>query len=540
MDWSLEAKQNRAQRFTEDSRVRSADVLIVGAGPTGLTLAILLARAGVSIRIIDVSKAPSLASRGKGIQPRTLEIFENLGLIHQVITNGRFGIPIYSYSAQGTVTERRSPAAEAGTGVPYPMGLITPQWQVERALREKLLELGVSVEYDTELLSFDQSNRLASVRVGSSQVNGGVAFRWLVGCDGGQSRVRKEANIPFAGETRDDIRMIVADVGVRGLAREGWHMWRHAEGFASLCSLPSTDLYQYQASITPGQNAELNLANLQSILQERSGRTDIEITKMVWTGLWRSNARVAERYRSGSIFLAGDAAHTHSPAGGQGMNLGIQDAWNLGWKLIAASRGASEALLDSYEAERRPVALDVVQFTEARLQETITAKTIPTDGNRRVLQLDINYRDSALVLDDRGPDDQVRAGDRAPDASMLLTTVGWRRLFELMHGGQFTLINFGTTRDLPPFPSVNVFNVTQELKADTDIVDTAGLLSSTFGAGKNTILLLRPDGYIASISDRGDPAFVREVIAKVTSDAKHEAATFGNTTRTRTMERVCQ
>jgi hypothetical protein len=222
------------------------------------------------------------------------------------------------------------------------------------------------------------------------------------------------------------------------------------------------------------------------------------------------------------------------------MNLGIQDAWNLGWKLIAASRGASEALLDSYEAERRPVALDVVQFTEARLQETITAKTIPTDGNRRVLQLDINYRDSALVLDDRGPDDQVRAGDRAPDASMLLTTVGWRRLFELMHGGQFTLINFGTTRDLPPFPSVNVFNVTQELKADTDIVDTAGLLSSTFGAGKNTILLLRPDGYIASISDRGDPAFVREVIAKVTSDAKHEAATFGNTTRTRTMERVCQ
>ena len=327
-----------------------------------------------------------------------------------------------------------------------------------------------------------------------------ITAKWLVGCDGGHSVVRKTAAIGFTGETREAVRMIVADVAVDGLDRDAWSMWRHAEGMVTLCPLPSTDLFQFQAGIGPEQNPELSLANMQAILNHRTGRDDIRLHEPHWASLWRANIRLADRYRAGRIFIAGDAAHIHSPAGGQGMNTGIQDAVNLGWKLAAVAGGADAALLDSYEAERRPVAQAVLDLSNARLKEAMAQTAIVTRRDASTNQLGVNYRGSELAHDDREDGADIRAGDRAPDATGLLTADGEQRLFDLLRGGRFTLIDFGG----------GAIRVGPHRVTDRD-----GHLRSAYGAGPETLVLIRPDGYIGLISDTGDRAVVETYLAEL-------------------------
>ncbi|WP_433934210.1 FAD-dependent monooxygenase [Sorangium cellulosum] len=226
--------------------------------------------------------------------------------------------------------------------------LITPQWRTEEALRLRLAELGGAVEFGAALASFEQSDEGVSAVVVKGGATETVAARWLVACDGGHSIVRKQAGIAFEGETREEVRMIVADVAVDGLDRDAWRIWWHEEGALSLCPLPSTDVFQFGAAVAPRQDPELSLANMRAILERRSGRTDLRLHEPTWSSLWRANVRLVDRYREGRVFLAGDAAHIHSPAGGQGMNTGIQDAHNLGWKLAAVAKGASPALLYAF------------------------------------------------------------------------------------------------------------------------------------------------------------------------------------------------
>lgn len=347
-----------------------------------------------------------------------------------------------------------------------------------------------------------------------------ITARWLVGCDGGHSVVRKQTGIAFEGETREEVRMIVADVAVDGLDRDAWHMWRHDEGFFSLCPLPSTDVFQYQAVIEPGQDPGLGLANLQAILDLRTGRTDLRLHEPVWLSLWRANIRLADRYREGRVFLAGDAAHIHSPAGGQGMNTGIQDAHNLGWKLAAVVHGASPTLLDTYGAERRPVAAGVLALSNARLKQTIEEKGIPTRRDTSTLQLDIGYRDSTLSHDDRDETAQLRAGDRAPDAPKLTTVDGERRLFDLTRGEHFTLLDFGATPAIETLPSgLRTFRIVEQPTGPDDVADTEGHLADAYGAGEHTLVLIRPDGYIALISDAGDFSAVSDYLSSSLGEA---------------------
>jgi 2-polyprenyl-6-methoxyphenol hydroxylase-like FAD-dependent oxidoreductase len=210
-------------------------VLIVGAGPTGLTLACELARSGVSFRLIEAAPGPQPGSRGKGIQPRTLEVFDDLGLVDRVIANGRMAMPMRSTAPDGQVTLGGAEPSGGRPGIPYPASLITPEWRTEEALRLRLAELGGAVEFGTALDRFEQSDESVSAvitRGGEAQT---VTARWLVGCDGGHSIVRKQAGIAFEGETREELRMIVADVEVDRLDRDFWHLWRHGEGPVSLC-----------------------------------------------------------------------------------------------------------------------------------------------------------------------------------------------------------------------------------------------------------------------------------------------------------------
>jgi 2-polyprenyl-6-methoxyphenol hydroxylase-like FAD-dependent oxidoreductase len=494
----------------------STAVLIVGAGPTGLTLACELARRGISVRLIEASPGPQPGSRGKGIQPRTLEVFDDLGIVDRVIAHGRMAMPILKVAPDGHVSLEGNDPLIDRPDVPYPASLITPEWRIEEALRLRLAEFGCAVEFDTTLQRFEQSEERVSAVVLRAGVLETVNALWLVGCDGGHSLVRSQAGIAFDGETREEVRMIVADVVVDGLDRDSWYMWQHEEGFVTLCPLPSTKLFQFQASIAPQQPSELDLANLQQTLMRRSGRTDIRIQASEWSSLWRCNVRLAAQYRTGRVFLAGDSAHVHSPAGGQGMNTGIQDSYNFGWKLAAVIKGAAPALLDSYETERRPVAESVIELSNTRLEQAISRKNLPSKRDASTMQLGINYRDSALAHDDRGATARLRAGDRAPDVADLMTGEGKRRLFDLTRGERFTLLNFGAaaTMDLRGH-DLRLLHLVGERSGHDDIADPKGHLADTYGAGNRTLVLIRPDGYIGLISDSGDFSAVSDYLSAV-------------------------
>ena len=218
------------------------------------------------------------------------------------------------------------------------------------------------------------------------------------------------------------------------------------------------------------------------------------------------------------MLLAGDAAHVHSPASGQGMNTGIQDAHNLGWKLAAVLQGAPDTLIGSYEAERRPVAAHVLGLSNARLAQTIQAG-MATRRESSTLQLDVNYRGSALARDDRNDSADLRAGDRAPDATGIRTPDGEHRLFDLTRGGRFTLLAFG---DLPPLDragdGLQTLQVVDVAQQSGQLADTRGHLHTGFGAKDRTLALIRPDGYLAAISDAGDSSDIQTVLADVSPE----------------------
>ena len=486
-------------------------VLIVGAGPTGLTLACDLARRGISFRLIEASPGPQPGSRGKGLQPRTLELFDDLGVGERVRAHGQLAMPMRSTAPDGRVT-RGGAVPETlrdRPDIPYPVSLVTPEWRVEEALRQRLAELGGAVEFGAALESFEQSDDGVAARVVRDDTVETVTAAWLVGCDGGHSRVRAQTGIAFVGETREEVRMIVADLSAEGLDRDTWHIWQHADGLVSLCPLPSTDAFQFQAGIAPGQDPDAGLANMQAILERRSGRHDLRLQTPTWTSLWRANVRLVDRYRDGRVLLAGDAAHIHSPAGGQGMNTGTQDAVNLGWKLAAVTHGAPPALLDSYEAERRPVAEHVLARSDRRLARTRRDHTVPVRRDASTIQLDIHYRGSALSHDDRHDPAPLRAGDRAPDATALATLEGVHRLFDLTRGGRFTLLSFAASTaagTLPP--DLRTLHVVERPSGPDDVVDTEGHLADAYHPTDRTLVLIRPDGYIGLISDAGEATAV--------------------------------
>ncbi|WP_214402258.1 FAD-dependent oxidoreductase [Pseudonocardia lacus] len=496
-------------------------VLIVGAGPTGLTLACELARRGVSFRLIEAAAGPQRGSRGKGVQPRSLEVFDDLGVVDHVLANGWLAMPMLSTAPDGRVT-RGGAVPESLTNrpdIPWPASLITPEWRVEEALRLRLSEFGGAVEFGTALVEFEQSDDAVIAEVVADGVAETVEARWLVGCDGGHSIVRKQACIPFVGETRDEVRMIIADLAVDGLDRDAWRTWQHPDGVLSLCPLPSTDLFQYAASIAPGADPGLGLARMQTILERRTGRTDVRLHEPEWSSLWRANIRLVDRYRDGNVFLAGDAAHIHSPAGGQGMNTGIQDAHNLGWKLAAvANSAASPELLDTYEAERRPVAAHVIALSNALLKQVLDDNAVPTRRDASTIQLDVGYRGSALARDDRDDEAALRAGDRAPDATGLVTIDGERRLFDLTRGGRFTLVAFcpEAAAEIPQ-AALRTLHVAERSTGPGDIIDTEGHLAAAYDASDRTLVLIRPDGYIGLISDAGDVRAVTDYLAAITA-----------------------
>lgn len=497
------------------------DVLIVGAGPTGLTLACLLARQGVDLRIVDAFPAAPAGSRGKGLQPRSLELLDDLGVAERIIASGVFGMPVCFYDETGKAQiqdfhEKRLPRPDA----PYLQSLLLPQWRVEETLRGKLGEFGRHVETGTQLTGFVQDEEGVSADVLGPAGPEVIRARWLVGCDGGKSTVRHLAGIDFLGETLETHRMLIGDLHVSGLDRAYWHMWRSKEGFLALCPLPSTEVFQFQASIAPGQESDAALENYQGLVERRTGRSDIRVSDPGWTSLWRANIRMVNRYRSGPVFLAGDAAHVHSPAGGQGMNTGIQDAYNLGWKLTAVLGGADAALLETYEQERLPVAAWVLGISTDLMKTAVATGNIVARRDEQTLQLGIGYRESSLARELRPQGEGLRAGDRAPDAPGLLGPAGPCRMFDLLRGPQVTLLGFGARwqalieacesrfgRSLKGYVLVAAAGDARHY------VDGEGHARAAYG--DDALFVVRPDNYVGLATASVDAAAVLAYLGKI-------------------------
>src|ERR1700691_4711852 len=420
-------------------------VLILGAGPTGLALACVLARRGAAFRIIDKTAKYFAGSRGKGVQPRSLEVLEDLGVIDRILANGRFHLPFRAYDGATVLGDHDMHADRVPTPeVPYASPLIIPQWRVEQILRDRLAAYGGRVELSTELMGFEQERDGVTATLGRPDGIEQLVTEYMVGADGGRSFVRKELGVGFEGETWKHERMLVGDVQVDGLDREHWHSWpKHAAGWVALCPLPATDTFQFQAQIAADEPDEQTLERFQEITHERTGRSDIRLYGATWLSLYRANVRMVDRYRVGRVFLAGDAAHVHSPAGGQGMNTGIQDAYNLGWKLGEVLAGAPGELLQTYEEERLPIAAAVLGITTKLHRTSFTGKLSDQRRGPETLQLGLHYRGSSLARDERDLPASVEAGDRAPDAPCHDATGRPIRLFDLFRGPHFTLLAFG-------------------------------------------------------------------------------------------------
>jgi 2-polyprenyl-6-methoxyphenol hydroxylase-like FAD-dependent oxidoreductase len=393
------------------------DVLICGAGAAGLTLAMELARRGTVFRLIDRLEAPFPGSRGKGIQPRTLEIFEDLGILDELAAKAGPYPPQRSYRPDGSHGELPPvESCEPTPAEPYRMPLMAPQYATEAVMRARLAELGYKAEFATMLLGFTADSDGVTAMIAGADGESKVRARYLVGADGGRSTVRKLLGIDFPGKTLG-VRAVVADVSLTGLDRDAWHRFNDGsmERQIALCPLAGTALFQLQAPVPVDGETDLSASGLTAMIIERTGRQDIAVHAVTWASAYDMNARLAGRYRAGRVLLAGDAAHIHPPTGGQGLNTSIQDAYNLGWKLAAVLAGASDGLLDSYEEERRPVAAAVLGLSTRLLE---AAKQGDMRRGRDVQQLDLAYPGSSLALEHPECRARVLAGARAPDATV--------------------------------------------------------------------------------------------------------------------------
>jgi 2-polyprenyl-6-methoxyphenol hydroxylase-like FAD-dependent oxidoreductase len=488
-----------------------ADVLICGAGAAGLMLAVDLARRGVSFRLIDKIDGPFRGSRGKGIQPRTQEIFEDIGIIDRIAAVGGLYPPQREYREDGRYAESDVVENQAPTPAePYHIPLMVPQFLTERVMRERLVELGHQAKFGCELVGLDQDEDGVTARLISKGREEIIRVRYLAGADGGHSFVRHAFDIGFPGKTLG-VRAVVADVVLTGLGRDAWHRFNEGsmDRQMSLCPLAGTEQFQLQAPIPLEGEVDLSTEGLSAMVAERTGRDDIRIKSVSWASAYNMSARLADRYRFGRVFLIGDAAHIHPPTGGQGLNTSVQDAYNLGWKLGAVADGAPDALLDSYEEERRPIAAGMLGITTKMLD---AAKRGEMRRGREVHQLDLGYVESSLALEKPERRAGLLAGDRAPDAPIRGAAGQSTRLFELFKGPHWTLLGYDVERDaVPPRPGLHIHTI----GSSGDIIDESCYLRDAYVLASGEWVLVRPDGYIGAIVSSGETGALKTYLQDV-------------------------
>jgi 2-polyprenyl-6-methoxyphenol hydroxylase-like FAD-dependent oxidoreductase len=510
-------------------------VLIVGAGPTGLTLACELARHGVASRLIDRRAVHVDRTRAADVQPRTLEIFHDLGIADGVMARGR---PITAMTIYDS-PKRLARLAYAADGSRYPFAVALPQTETEEILEQRLRELGGEVERGVRLRTLAQTGDKVTVTMTGPDGDSEAAdYDWVVGCDGAASTVRHELDIEF--DARGNNRgFVTCDVTTDlNLPSGDISLFLSEHGYLMVLPLPPDHRVRLIADTEPPTARPDSIAALEALAEKQLGASVVfRDTGMVAT--YHVQHRLASAFQIGRVFLAGDAAHTFNPVGGHGMNQGVQDAHNLGWKLALVVRGiASPELLGTYASERRNAArifTREMDFT-ARLKLSYLAAeseeydrlmdfAVMAPPLRRsvldaALQPQNSYRTGAFVRDVVASGFEspsgVTAGTRAPDVSF----GDHGRLHDLLRGPEHTLLLFGGAKASPsaaPAPPSLVGLANEVQKGWPELVkvyvvvtgdgpvdgwpgeavrDASGTLHSRYGADLPCGYLVRPDGHI--------------------------------------------
>ena len=480
-----------------------AEVLIIGAGPTGLVLAHWLVRLGVNIRIIDKAAEPGTTSRALVVHARTLEFYRQLGLADAVVQQA-LKLGAINVWARGRKAGR-AVFGPLGEGMsPFPYLLIHPQDQHERLLIERLAALGVQVERNTELLGFEQDAAAGGVMARLRRPDGtetSLQALWLAGCDGARSTVREVLGAGFQGSTYSHL-FYVADIEASGPVMDGEpHVNLDESDFVVVFPLKGAGRARLIGTIRREPKDEGDVLTWDDVGQDVLSRLEIAVEQVNWFSTYRVHHRVADRFRWNRAFLLGDAAHIHSPVGGQGMNTGIGDAVNLGWKLAAVVQGrAAPSILDTYEAERIAFARRLVATTDRAF--TVVTNTSPiarfvrvelvprvlpllfaSRSVRRLMfrtvsQIAIEYRSSPLS---EGRAGKVSGGDRLPwvpgDNFEPLASLDWQ--VHVYGTAGHAIADRCARRDL----ALHVFPWESA--------------AARAGLEKNAVYLVRPDGYVA-------------------------------------------
>lgn len=492
-------------------------VLIIGAGPTGLVLALWLTKLGVKVRIVDKTEGPGTTSRAVAVQARTLEFYRQAGLAADVVAAGMkvAGVNLWVHGAKAV----RLPIEQIGQGLsPYPFPLTYPQDLHERLLIDRLAALGVTVERRTELLRFQEHAGCVRAWLKRSGDNEELCeAAYIAGCDGAHSTVRQAIGADFPGGTYTGL-FYVADVNAAGPAADGeLHVELEEADFLAVFPLKGTGRARLIGDVRQDPGGEQGKLTFDDVSRRAIDNLRLTINRVNWFSTYRVHHRVASKFRAGRAFLLGDAAHVHSPVGGQGMNTGIGDAVNLAWKLAAVLNGAaSDALLDTYEAERIGFARRLVattdrvftfvtqpgrlaRFVRTRVAPMLLARMFRFAAVRRrlfrlVSQIDVNYRNSPLS---RGVAGAVRGGDRLP----------W---VEIDSGKD----NFAPLASMSW--QVHVYGDAPAKSADTCAEFSLPLhvfpwrppMRQT-GLLQGALYLIRPDGYVALADPHGDAEQLR-------------------------------
>ena len=547
----------------------NSDVLIAGAGPVGLTMACELRRHGVPCRVVDKLDVPTDKSKALGVHARTLECLSFAGIADRFVAAGHkmHGTNVYADGKRVVHVPFDDIAS------PHPYVLLIAQNETERLLAERLTELGGAVERGVELAALQQDDGGVTATLSRGSKIDTARFSWVIGCDGAHSTVRKQLGVPFEGVPYEEA-FILGDL------RIDW-------------SLPDDEVYAFLSSaggivcfpfgrdgrwrvIAEHDAQEPTLGDFDRLLRER-GAPPARLSEPRWLAQFRIHRRIVPHYRIGRAFLAGDAAHIHSPVGGQGMNTGMQDAINLAWKLALVVHGlADPRLLDSYEPERRPVAAQTLAGTDMATRAFTLRNPIAREVRdrlmtllagldvvqRRVLttasEIGIGYRASPVVAERRAPMGRVtvgkrvgedptvgdwldfgggpRAGDRVPDVPM----DDGRCLFDLFcHCGHTLLLFDGAAATADGYrslaaiarrvrerrgPAIEPWIVVPraerpgELAAEQRVLlDPRGALHASFGAGAECLYLVRPDGYVGFRSQPADGEALEAYLTRVFS-----------------------
>lgn len=489
-----------------------SEVLIIGAGPTGLVLTLWLTKLGVKVRIIDKTADAGTTSRALAVQARTLELYRQLDLAEAVVERGH-KVPAVNLWVKGKPKARLSFETIGSNLTPYSFLQIFPQDEHERLLIARLEELGVLVERRTELIGFTDAGERVTARLRGPEGHEEICTAsYIAGCDGARSVVRETMGTGFPGGTYRQV-FYVADVEAAGPAIDGeLHVDLDEADFLAVFPLAGKGRARLIGTVSDERADRADTLKFEDVSDRAINHLKVKVDKVNWFSTYHVHRRVTAHFQKGRAFLLGDAAHIHSPAGGQGMNTGIGDAINLAWKLAAVLAGrAPDKLLDSYEAERIGFARRLVATTdrvfsfvtaEGRMADIVRTRVapvlIPMIAQfkvvreylfRTVSEISLNYRGGPLS---KGVAGNVHGGDRLPwvpvggkDNFATLSAMTWQ--IHVYGTASAELTNWCAGHRLP----LNVFAWRSEH-------ETAGL-------ARDAIYLLRPDTYVAIADTSGAP-----------------------------------